>query len=73
VQAAAAESSDAPAPPRQQQQRQRRAPRVVTVQIASIQPGQEFDGTVVRIFEAAAAARRGGVRTSRLLACAALS
>lgn len=45
---AAEESSDAaPAAPRQEQ-RQRRAPRTVTVQMETITPGQEFEGTVVR-------------------------
>lgn len=52
VQAAAASTPDAAAPqeggqPQQQQQRQRRAPRQVTVQLASLQPGQELEGTVV--------------------------
>jgi hypothetical protein len=46
VQAAAADSSEAPKD--QARQQQRRPPRAVTVQLATIQPGQEYDGTVVR-------------------------
>ncbi|KAI8476958.1 MAG: hypothetical protein J3K34DRAFT_516212 [Monoraphidium minutum] len=52
VQAAAADSGEAAAPApeaKQQQTRQRRAPRVVTVQIATIQPGQEYEGTVTKV------------------------
>ncbi|GBF93469.1 elongation factor Ts [Raphidocelis subcapitata] len=42
----AGESAAPAAPKQQQQQRQRRAPRNVTVQIAEVQPGQEYEGTV---------------------------
>jgi hypothetical protein len=52
---AAAESEEAaePAPQQPQQQRQKRAQRVVTVPIATIQPGQELEGTVVCVLRRA--------------------
>jgi hypothetical protein len=58
---ATAESSEAP---KQQQQRRGRAPRTVTVPIADVQPGQEYEGTVVRGGWGARAGRRPLLRAA---------
>ena len=47
--AAEQQAGESAPPAAPKQQRQRRAPRNVTVQIADVQPGQEYEGTVVRV------------------------